>query len=63
MHFTDNHMFDEEDGYIRHRCYLAFHAPDQQGVRISLLTYDDEVVRDDDGQWKFRVRKCRSFHP
>ena len=63
MHFTDNHIFDEADGYIRHRCYLSFHVPDEQGVKISLLTYDDEVVKDDEGLWKFRLRKCRSFAP
>jgi hypothetical protein len=63
MHMTDNHMFDEEDGYVRHRCYLAMQIPDPQGVKISLLTYDDEVVQDDQGQWKFRLRTCRSFSP
>ncbi|MFP6817636.1 MAG: nuclear transport factor 2 family protein [Pseudomonadales bacterium] len=63
MHFTDNHMFDEKDGYIRHRCYLSLHVAGEQGVKISLLTYDDEVVKDDNGRWKFRIRACRSFAP
>ena len=66
IHFTDNHLFVVRDDYIQHRCDCSFQVPSQEdgddSVAISLLTYDDEVVRTDDG-WKFRQRICKAFAP
>ena len=62
MHFTDNHLFDKGDDFIRHRCYLALHIPSEDGVKSTLMTYDDEVV-EVEGEWKFRARIVRAFEP
>ena len=60
MHFTDNHIFDEDGDCIRHRCYLGLVLPSESSSRTMLFTYEDELVRID-GAWRFRIRKVRAF--
>jgi hypothetical protein len=62
MHFTDNHLFESRDSFIRHRCYLALNIPSKDGVKPTLMMYDDEVVKVE-GEWKFRARTVRAFEP
>ena len=62
MHFTDNHLFEMRGASIRHRCYLALNIPSKDGVKSTLMMYDDEVVKIE-GEWKFRARTVRAFAP
>lgn len=56
MHFTDNHLFEEDGETMRHRCFLSFQVPKGETVDIWLLGYEDELVRMN-GDWRFRSRR------
>jgi len=56
MHFTDNHLFDVDGDVVRHKCFLSFQVPGENGTEPWLLGYEDEVVKED-GEWKFQLRK------
>ena len=56
MHFTDNHLFEQDGGLVRHRCFLSFQVPVEDRTEIWLLGYEDEIAKVD-GEWRFRVRR------
>ncbi len=56
MHFTDNHLFEQDGDAMKHKCFLSFQAPADGGTNLLLLGYEDELVRVD-GTWKFRSRR------
>ena len=56
MHFTDNHLFEEDVDLMRHRCFLSFQVPRDDDTEIWLLAYEDELIRVD-GKWRFRIRR------
>ena len=56
MHFTDNHLFEQDGDLVRHRCFLSFQVPVEDRTDIWLLGYEDEITKVD-GEWRFRVRR------
>jgi hypothetical protein len=56
MHFSDNHLFEVQDGVVLHRCFLSFQVPTQTGTDVMLMGYEDELV-EVDGDWRFRLRR------
>lgn len=56
MHFTDNHLFEQDGELVRHRCFLSFQVPVKDRTDIRLLGYEDEIAKVD-GEWRFRVRR------
>lgn len=56
MHFTDNHLFEQDGEVVQHRCFLSFQVPGDTGTDVMLLGYEDEIVKVD-GEWRFRVRR------
>ena len=55
MHFTDNHLFEQDGDAMKHKCFLSFQVPTDAGTNLILVGYEDELVRVD-GAWKFSVR-------
>jgi hypothetical protein len=58
MHFTDNHLFEQDGDLVRHKCFLSFQVPTEGRTDLMLLGYEDEIVRAD-GEWRFRQRNVR----
>ncbi len=58
MHFTDNHLFEQDGDAVRHKCFLSMQVPSPEGTQTLLLTYEDELRRVD-GEWRFASRLCR----
>jgi len=56
MHFTDNHLFEPDGEAMKHKCFLSFQVPSDGGTSLTLVGYEDELVRVD-GAWKFRSRR------
>jgi hypothetical protein len=56
MHFTDNHLFEQDGDAMKHKCFLSFQVPSDGGTNLILVGYEDELVRVD-GAWKFRSRR------
>ncbi len=56
MHFTDNHLFEQDGDAMNHKCFLSFQVPSDGGTNVILVGYQDELVRVD-GAWKFRFRR------
>ncbi len=56
MHFTDNHLFEQDGDAMKHKCFLSFQVPSDGGTNLILVGYEDELVRVD-GTWKFRSRR------
>jgi len=56
MHFTDNHLFEQDGGVVRHWCFLSYQIPAKNGTHLMLLGYEDELVKVD-GEWRFRARR------
>jgi len=56
MHFTDNHLFETLGDVVLHKCFLSYQIPTDKGTDVSMLGYEDEVVKVD-GNWRFRSRR------
>ncbi len=56
MHFTDNHLFEQDGDAMKHKCFLSFQVPSDGGTNLILVGYEDELLRVD-GAWKFRSRR------
>ena len=56
MHFTDNHLFEVRGDEVLHRCFLSFQVPTDQGTSVTILGYEDILVREN-GDWRFRLRR------
>ena len=56
LHMTDNHLFEETDQGVLHRCFLSFQVPNEGGTDVLLLGYEDDVVKVD-GEWLFAERR------
>lgn len=55
MHFTDNHLFEEDGAVVRHKCYVSHQMPVDNATVVTLVGYTDELVKVD-GEWRFRSR-------
>ncbi len=55
MHFTDNHLFEQDGDVVKHKCFLSFQIPSEGPPTIALVGYEDKLVRVD-GEWKFSER-------
>ncbi len=56
MHFTDNHLFEQDGDTMKHKCFLSFQVPSEDGTNLILVGYEDDLVKID-GAWKFRSRR------
>ncbi|GAA0896202.1 nuclear transport factor 2 family protein [Pseudonocardia zijingensis] len=55
--WTTNYVFEEKDGYVEGTCYgMTVDVSGPAPVITAHYVYHDEIVKEDDGGWRFRQR-------